>query len=139
MVVAQAGIQDQRVPLVFQLDEGIVAVLPSLATFLQTGHLGRGTGEIINDLVTHIFESEVAILCAERDGPFVWPLFDVCVVAFHFGTVTVVLTIDVSAHAGIFLEEIEKVLWQIKGCSELRQIAVVDDLIVSQVGIIIGQ
>ena len=137
IIVAHASIEDERLPLVFQLQIGITAVLATLPCFTYLGIYGENLFEIIAKLIAHVVKLEMVILCAETDAPFMIVAYGVSVVSFHLEAIVLLLTIDVTRDAAIVGKHRIQFGGQIESQGCIRHRIVVNNLITREIYLVV--
>ena len=101
MVESQSCIKDDGVPLVLQLQKGIIGVLMSLSAFRNQRVLRGYHDEVIAESISYVFELEMGEFCTETQVSIMMSTADIAVVALQLKTVVLLLTADISEQSGV--------------------------------------
>ena len=122
----------------FQLEEGIEAVLCTLTKLTEFGRL-EALSEIESQEIACIFEAVVDVLSTEGQSSFIKIFIDVVDISLQLSLDCLFLSVDVSGQPRDRIQEGEsRVIVQSHQSSECRQDRVCDNLIMCEVAIVVS-
>ena len=107
VVVAHTGVQDERAPLVLQLQISVNTVLLALSGIVHQRRLGKRLFEVVAYLVAQVVQLEVVVFNAEADIALVMAAQGVGIVTLELETVVLFLTINIAEEAAVGAEHLQ--------------------------------